>query len=166
MRTIGIPLLVLATCAVGCTGRGLPSRAYPPSFRLSQVSGEGDAQRRASLRLTLQGLGSDASGDASAAVLLYERAVQLDATNPWAYLAYARHLAAGADPDLALSLLEKAESLLADPSPTLDAHLVGLRGEALAALGQPDRADPLLDRARDLDPFVWDDGHLSAEELR
>ena len=98
----------------------------------------------------------------------YERAIQIDPTNPWAYLAIARHHVDD-DPDLALSYLDQTEILLeSEPehSPRVESHLVGLRGAAFVAAGRPREGEMMLLRASDLAPSVWNDGRLSAAELK
>jgi tetratricopeptide (TPR) repeat protein len=99
----------------------------------------------------------------------YERAIQIDPGNPFAFLTLARYYAAIADPERALEHLDRAQSLL-DPDGTLyrgaEPHLRGLRGWALADAGRPVEAGVLLSEARSLAPSVWDDGRLAASELR
>jgi len=121
------------------------------------------------MRLVLGGLDEDQDLRPAQALALYERALQVDPNNPFAYLALARHHVDGADPQRALAFLEKAEVLLPDSdrrSPGLEADLVGIRGSAFYASGRVDSALPLLERARRLSPAVWDDGRLDAWELR
>lgn len=121
------------------------------------------------MRLVLGGLDEDQQLRPAQALALYERALQVDPNNPFAYLALARHHVDGADPQRALAFLEKADVLLAYSdrrSPGLEANLVGIRGSALYASGRVDSALPLLERARRLSPSVWDDGRLDAWELR
>lgn len=137
-------------------------------LRLSELSAEGDAARRASMRLIVEGLDSDSGPAASRAQSLYERAMQIDPTNPWAYLAMARHHV-DTRPDLALDYLDQAEVLLeSEPelSPRVEAHLLGLRGAALVGIGQERRGRDMLARAGELAPSVWDDGRLGADELK
>lgn len=98
----------------------------------------------------------------------YERAIQIDPTNPYAYLALARQLARE-DPDRALEYLDQAEALLDSEgalSPRVDPHLLGIRGTALRARGDLARGDALLAEARALAPEEWGDGRLTPEELR
>jgi tetratricopeptide (TPR) repeat protein len=138
-------------------------------LRLHDIAGEGDAARRASQRLVMQGLSYDASGGARQARTHYERALQIDANNPFAYLALARQAVEADDGVSALEYLEQAELLLAAEglrSPGVEPHLAGLRGAALRSRGDERAASELLARASDLAPSVWDDGALSAEELR
>lgn len=163
---IGLLLLALL---MGCAGGAsiFAPRAEP--LRLHEIAGEGDAARRASQRLVLQGLDSDAQGQTRLARHSYERALQVDANNPFAYLALARQAVEAGDGPSALEYLEQAELLLGAEdlrSPRVEAHLAGLRGGALRARGDSNRASALLAQASDLAPSVWDDGQLSAEELR
>ncbi len=155
---------VVLCIAAGCAGSGIFSRG---PLRLSQIGSEGDAPRRASLRLCLQGLDSDTEGRPPLALSQYERAIQIDPTNPFAYLALARHEVERGDPERALEYLDRAEMLLDSEgarSPRVEPHLVGLRGAALQQAGLG--GEELLARAYDLSPSVWDDGWLAAAELR
>jgi tetratricopeptide (TPR) repeat protein len=153
--------------AAGCAG--LPLGGEPAPLRISEVAGAGDAARRASTRLVLDGLADDADGQLDAAQAAYERALRVDPTNPWAYLALARHYAEGIEPAGAMAYLERTEALLdaeGGVPPRADAHLVGLRGAALSASGRGDEGSELLAEARRRAPSVWDDGRLAADELR
>ena len=67
--------------------------------QLSRVAGEGDPARRASMRLVLSGLDADEAGRSAEASSLYERALQVDPTNPYAWLALARQEVFEGDPD-------------------------------------------------------------------
>lgn len=169
------PLLaaVLALAAASCA-RVPGATRPPPALRLSEVAGVGDPARRASMRLVLQGLDEDAAWRPGAAQGSYERALQVDPNNPWAWLALARHEVEHGDPRRALGELDKAESLLPDavvasvgvPTHGVQAHLIGLRGAALRAAGQGARGQALLEEARRRAPVVWADGSLDAAELR
>jgi hypothetical protein len=119
--------------------------------------------------LVLQGLDADTGGQPDLASSLYERAVQVDPSNPYAYLALARQRAEGPEPARALPYLEKARALLAAEkaqTPSVEAHLSGLRALALEAEGQSDEAKAEMARAKALAPDAWRDGRLDAEELR
>lgn len=136
-------------------------------MRLSELDTSDDPVRRASLRLCVGGLDADAQGRRVAALGQYERAIQIDPTNPYAYFALARHEVDGGDPERALQYLDQARMLLTSEgalSPGAEANLAGLRGTARIALGQDGGAE--LREARRLVPEVWDDGRLDAEELR
>jgi tetratricopeptide (TPR) repeat protein len=98
----------------------------------------------------------------------YERAIQIDPTNPYAYLALARHYAFS-DPDRALEHLDQAEVLLESDdalSPRVEPHLLGIRGTALLAKGETARGEALLAQASALAPSEWADGRLSPDELK
>ena len=158
----------LALCGVallaGCVAGG--TRLGGGAVRLSQVSSEGDATRRASLRLCADGLQADAARRPLPARSQYERAIQIDPTNPWAYLVLARHELQAGYPTRALEHLRQAETLLAGEdalSPEVEPHLVGLRGAALRATGAGGQRE--LERAARLAPAVWGDGQLDADEL-
>ncbi len=159
--------MLLTTLACVAPQRGPRPEGAP--LRLGDLSHAGDARRRASLELVLDGLEADAAGRFQLAASRYERAIQVDASNPYAYLALARHSVDAGEPEQALQLLDQTELLLEStgaPSPGASAHLVGLRGAALLAAGHAREAEPWLDEARLLAPDVWGDGRLSPEELR
>lgn len=157
-----VALIVGALVAVGCVG--IPS-GPTDSLRLSEFADAGDATFRASQRLVLEGLatrGRRAQG-------LFERALQLDSGNPYAYLALARHHVETGEPKRALGHLRRATDFLhalGAWSPRVEVHVVGLRGAALLQLDRDDEAAPLLAHAARAAPEVWSDGALSAAELR
>ena len=98
-----------------------------------------------------------------------ERAIQVDPTNPVAYLAISRHLIERYDAERGLEVLDQAEGLFGGDEAVAsgaDAHLIGLRGAALARTGREAEAKVLLVRAKRLAPVVWSDEWLTAEELR
>ena len=162
-------VLALALVALGCAARAALPPGAAPALRLSELARQGDAPRRASLRLILEGLEAEQAGAESRAVVLYERALGLDATNPFAYLALARHYAALEDGSRTLEYLEQSEVLLRSEGgydPRLEAHLVGLRGQALCSAGRGEEGRVLLEQARRLAPAEWADGELGAAELR
>lgn len=168
-RFLSIVFVVLLTGAnLGCiTDRSSWNELTP--VRISSLLESGDAARRASLLLIGEGLESDARGQPEAALARYERALQVDATNPYVYLAISRHHVEGRDPARALQFLDHAESLLrmrGGLSDEVQVHLLGLRGAALYDSGQLSEAAELLDRARALSPKIWGDGSLDADELR
>ncbi len=94
-----LALFVLLVGVAGCAG---PSRFSREPVRLSDLASEGDPARRASLRLVTRGLDSDSGGQAQLALSQYERAIQVDPNNPFAYLAIARHHVERGDPELGL----------------------------------------------------------------
>ena len=157
-------LLLAAGVVLSCQ---LPSAQPLPGepLQLSQVAGSGDAVRRASMRLVLSGLDADAAGRSAEASSLYQRSIQVDATNPYAWLALARQEVFEGDPDRGLAHLDKAEALLAS-DPSAAAHLAGIRGAGLLAVGQASLAEPFLREARERAPALWADGKLDALELR
>jgi tetratricopeptide (TPR) repeat protein len=169
----GAVSLRLVACALlaalsGCALRIAPPQQADSALHLSDAAQEGDATRRASMRLLLQGLDADAAGRANAALSSYERALQIDATNPYAYLALARHEVEALQWDRARESLDQAELLFGEEgaTPGVEAHLAGLRGAVADGKGYGAEAEPLLDRAGRLAPSVWADGALGAEELR
>jgi tetratricopeptide (TPR) repeat protein len=158
-------LIAAAALALGCAAHP----PAPPVPRVSEVASSGDDQFRASQQLLLEGLAADERGDATRARSRYERALQIDANNPWVYIALARHYVESGDAGRALAHLDRAEALLdsqENPSPGARVHCEGLRGAALALEGDRAEAQPLLDAAARSAPDVWGDGELSASELR
>jgi tetratricopeptide (TPR) repeat protein len=155
--------------AMGCAGLGRFGGAGVGPVRISELTGEGDGTRRASTRLLVEGLTSDRELRPQLALSRYERAIQIDPTNPFAYLALARHFADRFEPARVLEYLDQAELLLESQgahSPRVEPHLLGLRGAALQAAGRFAEGEPLLARARELAPSVWGDSHLAPEELQ
>ncbi len=156
-----------AVLAVSCVSRGPRGESGP--LRISDVESQGDSSRRASTRLVLSGLDFDVESESGRALSEYERAIQIDPTNPFAYLAVARFYADLFQPGRSLESLDQAELLLESQglsSPRVEAHLAGLRGLAHLATGRFREAERLLDRARELAPSVWSDARLSPDELR
>ena len=161
-------VVLVVTALVGCAGARGPA-AEEPSFRVSDVAGTGDPARRASMRFVLRGLDDDARGQHEAAVSRFDRALQVDPNNPYAYLALARHEIEVGDPARAITYLDKVDALLpaeGESSRGAELHSVGLRGAALRASGRPREAAPLLERARLDAPRAWWDAKLDAAELR
>lgn len=161
-------LAVLSVFAAGCASFG-SFRPQPGSLSLSEVADAGDPERRSSMQLVLQGLSDDADMQSARALSSYENALRVDPSNPYAYLALARHHAYGRDPTRALPYLDKCRSLLRAQgawSPRVEAHMEGLRGTALVATGRASEGHAHLERARVLDASVWGDEYLAAGELR
>jgi tetratricopeptide (TPR) repeat protein len=162
-------MFAVCTLASGCR-HSIPRSVEPtvPPLRITEIAGEGDAARRASVQLTLRGLDFDIEGRSNQAAGQYLRALQVDPNNPYAFLAVARHEADGLDPQSALPYLDKSAALMwaQGEDPRVEAHLEGLRGQALQASGEYERARPYLERAATLAPHVWSDGRLEADELR
>ncbi len=162
--------VALALLTIACAARS-PERRVE-ALRFSQLVDSGDFPRRASLRLVIEGLDADAVGESERARAAYERALQVDPTNPYAYLALGRHWIEAGRPERGLAFVDQAEVLLESTSLGVRVHLIGLRGRAaelaeLAELeGTSEAAEDLLQRASDLAPEIWGDGILTAEELR
>jgi tetratricopeptide (TPR) repeat protein len=163
LRGAAALLLALATLA-GChIPRAEPLPGEP--LHISQRAGVGDPARKASLRLVLSGLDADEAGRSAEASSFYERALQVDPTNPYAWLALARQEVFEGDPERGLANLDKAETLLSSDA-TAAAHVAGIRAAGLRAVGQPALAEPFLRDARERAPAAWADGKLDAAELR
>jgi tetratricopeptide (TPR) repeat protein len=168
---LAVALAWLLFATAGCA-RLAPDRREQEvdPIRVSQAADVGDPARRASIRLVLQGLEADAAGLPERAQGSYERAIQVDPTNPYAYLALARHDLETADAATrAPLLLDQAAALfeaegMRDPS--VGVHLMGLRGQALQETGHSADGTIYLDRAAELAPGVWGDGYLAPEELQ
>jgi tetratricopeptide (TPR) repeat protein len=171
-RGMLVSLLVVGAIPgfTGCRTFGDPggSERVDP-IRVSDAVDSGDPARRASIRLVLQGLDADIDQELERAQGSYERAIQVDATNPYAYLALARHYLDGYQADRAVPLLDQAAALFEAEGmrePRVGVHLMGLRGRALLATGQDEDAAIYLDRAAVLAPEIWGDRYLSPRELR
>ena len=176
LRTL-VVVALLSLLFAGCSGMtaSIPPFAGDP-LRISEVAGRGDPTRRASTGLVLAGLAAEESGRA---VSDFERAIALDATNPYAYLALAAQEIQWGDVGRGVQSLRQAELLLESEqldSPRVAPHLDGLHGRA--RLREPwrfDSGDPsgavtsgesLLKSARRRAPNVWGDGWLEPAELR
>jgi tetratricopeptide (TPR) repeat protein len=146
-----------------------PLPAPEPPLTASAALGRYDARRDGSLRLVIEGLAADSAGDPSRALASYQRAVRLDATNPLAFLALARHHVATGNPEEASAFLDQARALFeseGELGSSVDVWDVGLRAWIDRAQGREDEADSRFDAARALSPEIWRDELLSAEELR
>ncbi len=170
MLRIAARLLIITSISYygGC-------RTQPPvveevqGVRVSDALYKGDAARRASVRLVVQGLDADSRGQSRRARGSYERAIQVDPTNPYAYLALARYHLDGDNPREAANFIDQAAAFFEVEgmrSSEVDVHLIGLRGWLFESRGRPGEAAPYLDRAAALEPEIWGDGYLSARELR
>ena len=147
------------------TSRGAAARTVAAPLRVSTLAQDGDARRRASTQLVLDGLAIETRGSVRDAVARYEDALKVDANNPLASLALARFEIFAGDPDRGLAHLDRYAAL-AGGRDDAAAHLAGLRGAALAKLGKGALAAPYLGEARALAPDVWSDGRLDPSELR
>lgn len=160
--------LAAGLLSLACASTGGPGATVVP-LRLTEVQQQGDPARRASSRLVIEGLEADVEGRAARARGLYDRALQVDPTNPYAYLALARHEADGLEPARALAPLEQARLGFAEEggiAPEVEVHLIGLEGVVLYATGRVDEGVRALEEARLRAPEVWSDGRLDASELR
>lgn len=164
-------LPVACALLLGCVR--LPSLPNPlPRSRalsLSEVMDDGDDRRRASMHMVLDGIEADSLYDFERALSSYQLALRVDPGNPYAYLALARHEIERGEPSRALESVEQCRALLETRgklSPRVEVQILGLRGAGFAALGRNDQARPLLAEARQRAPSVWEDGVLSADELR
>jgi len=167
----GSVLLLLALGTVSGCAATRDSWGVKPGkeLHLSRYLEQGDAQRRASMRLVLKGLDADARGESRLAQGDYERALQVDAVNPYVYLALARHHANGEHPKQTFQYLDRAGSLLGSDeaeAPEMQAVLLGIRGVALRSIGRYEEGLALIKQARAIAPVTWEDGVLSASELR
>lgn len=159
LAAVWLCIIVASSCAVPASS----------PVRISQVTHLGDTRRQASVRLVVEGLDAELAASSDRALSRYQRAIQVDPGNPFAYLALARYYVSVDDPTRALEHLDRAQSLV-DPSgsfpPRISPHLLGLRGSALEELGRDAEAEQLLGQARRLAPSVWGDGRLDVDELR
>lgn len=154
----GFAVLLTVALLIGCAGTGRTPRVEP--FRISQIAGEGDAARKASIRLVMGGLEAETAGNANRGRSLFERALQVDPNNPYAFLALARSACEAGAAEPCEDFLEQAEALmrLEDAPPGAFVHVEGLRG----GLGSAQQ----LRYAEEASPAVWGDGLLDARELR
>jgi tetratricopeptide (TPR) repeat protein len=163
---LSIQLVVLAC---GPTGRPLPRLSTPTPLTAGRAVGLYDAARDASLSLVIAGLDEDDQGRPSRALARYQRAAGVDPTNPFVYLALARHHLEGGSAEEASAFLDQARSLFETEGrlgPEVDVWGLGLRGGIERARGRDEQADLLFERARALSPTIWGDERLSAAELR
>ena len=139
----------------------------PPT--VSRALGKTDSTRDASLRLVIAGLDDDTAGRPSRALASYQRAVRVDSTNPFAFLALARHHLDAGSIEEASAFLDQSRSLfereqaLAD---AVDVWRIGLRAGIDREMGRHEMADLRFEAARELSPEIWSDERLSAAELR
>ena len=175
--------MVFACLLAGCLARSTPDRLGSAGpLRVSELNDGGDPRRGASLWALSRGLAYATDGQPSRALVEYERAIQVDATNSYAYVALSRHYLELGDAERALRNLDQAELLFGFDArderrpqkgtaesrefERIRPHLDGLRGGALLAQGREEEGRWLLERARASAPTVWRDGHLSAGEFQ
>lgn len=157
--------------SLGCAGLehgAMPSNA-PPPLTATAALGQRDAARDGSLRLVIEGLDEDAEGRPSRALGKYQRAIRVDPTNPFAYLALSRHHLEAQATDEASAFLDQARAFFEaedELGPAVDVWGFGLRAGIARARGNDEQADRLFVEARRLAPDVWQDERLSAWELR
>lgn len=173
MRTAPLLLMLfLLALVLGCAGGARLTPGFGPSARpltATDALGLYDAARDGSLRLVIEGLDEDHAGRPDRALAKYQRAIRVDPTNPFAFLALARHHLEGDSPEEASAFLDQARALFeaqGDLGPSVDVWGVGLRAGIDRARGRDEKADALLSQARRLSPEIWGDGRLSARELR
>lgn len=172
-RSIWLSLCVAQSVALfGCANLGVPGSdrgLVAAPLTASRAIGLGDAVRDASLRVVIEGLDEDRAGRPSRALARYQRAVRIDATNPFAYLALARHHLEYGSPGEANAFLDQARALFESEGrlgPEVDVWGIGLRAWAERSQGLHASADSRFEAARQLAPRIWDDELLSAGELR
>jgi tetratricopeptide (TPR) repeat protein len=162
---------LVAVALSGCAGLKMrsPLGLGEAPLTTSAALGQSDSTRDASLRLVIAGLDDDSAGRAGRALASYQRAVRVDPTNPFAYLALARHhLEAGSSAEASAFLDQarsrfEAEALL---GPSTDVWGIGLRAWIDREEARDVQADSRFEAARSLSPEIWDDERLSAAELR
>jgi tetratricopeptide (TPR) repeat protein len=170
-KTVSALATLLSFVLAGCAGVGVstpPLRSDAP-LTTSSALGQGDPTRDASLRLVIAGLDEDEAGRPSRAVASYQRAIRVDATNAFAYLALARHHLEYGSPGEASAFLEQARALFEAEGrlgPPVDVWGVGLRAWIDRGMGNESAADARFDAARELSPEIWADELLSAHEMR
>ena len=162
----------LSLVLAGCASLGVPYAPIGPGARpltASRAIGMGDETRDASLRMVIDGLDEDEAGRPSRALALYQRAVRVDSTNAFAYLALARHHVEYGSAREASAFLDQARSLFeaeGQLGPSVDVWGIGLRAWIDRGIDEDRRADSRFEAARALSPDIWADELLSAEELR
>jgi tetratricopeptide (TPR) repeat protein len=164
-------ITILGVALLGCATLGDSAQRLPADGALtaSRALGEGDPTRDASLRLVIAGLDDDQSGMPSRALANYQRAIRVDSTNPFAYLALARHHLEYGSFDEASAFLDQARSLFEAEGllgPEAEVWGIGLRAGIDRGIGREDSADARFEAARQLAPEIWGDEMLSAGEMR
>jgi tetratricopeptide (TPR) repeat protein len=166
LRLVVVCLVVGSLAA--CAGLKLSGPSEQP-LTTSAALGQTDSTRDASLRLVIAGLDEDTAGRPGRALASYQRAVRVDPTNPFAYLALARHHLEAGSVDEASAFLDQARSLFESQQrlgPSVDVWGIGLRAGIDRAESRDELADARFEMARELAPEIWGDGWLSAAELR
>lgn len=166
LRLVVVCLVVGSLAA--CAGLKLSGPSEQP-FTTSAALGQTDSTRDASLRLVIAGLDEDTAGRPGRALASYQRAVRVDPTNAFAYLALARHHLEAGSVDEASAFLDQARSLFESQQrlgPSVDVWGIGLRAGIDRAESRDELADARFETARELAPEIWGDERLSAAELR
>lgn len=169
LRVAVIGLLAGGLAACAALDLGQPFRATQRPLTVSAALGQTDSTRDASLNLVISGLDHDTAGRPVRALASYQRAVRLDPTNPFAYLALARHHLEAGSISEASAFLDQARSLFESErrlGPAVDVWGVGLRAGIDRAEERHDQADSRFAAARKWSPEIWADERLSAAELR
>jgi tetratricopeptide (TPR) repeat protein len=164
-------LCLVVSCLAACTGLDLSGSLRPDERPLttSAALGQTDSTRDASLRLVIGGLDEDSAGRPARALASYQRAVRVDPTNPFAYLALARHHVEAGSAAEASAFLDQARSLFESEDrlgPAVDVWGFGLRAWIDRVELRDEQADARFELARELSPQIWGDERLSAAELR
>ncbi|MFP6655456.1 MAG: tetratricopeptide repeat protein [Myxococcota bacterium] len=159
----------LAGCAGVPSSTSTLTSAGKVPLTVSRALGHLDSTRDASLRLVIAGLDADTAGRPGRALASYQRAVRVDPTNPFAFLALARHHLEGASVDEAGAFLDQARSLFENSrglGDAFDTFGIGLRAGIARERGRGDEAALNFELARILSPEIWNDEWLSPAELR
>ena len=117
----------------------------------------------------IAGLNDDQVGRPSRALASYQRAVRVDSTNAFAYLALARHHLEYGSGEQASAFLDQARSLFeveGRRGSEVDVWGVGLQAWIDRSRGRDAMADTRFEAARTLSFEIWQDEQLSAHELR
>lgn len=119
---------------------------------LPLISGSTPAQHAASLRCVEQGRLLLASGQRERAREWFERALSLDATNPYAYYFLARAALLNQRPDQAETFLARARSFSGGLGPRWQSRFAALQGEIWETVGRFPEARRAYQEATEADP--------------
>lgn len=164
--SVVILLAALAVAFAACSS--LPAVRGREPVRIGELVAQGDPVRRASHRLLVEGLEADVDGAHARAKGRYERAIQVDPTNPYAYLTLARFEIDRRRAGQARSFLDQTLALFeaaGGTPPRVEAHVLGLSGAIEAINGNRAAAALEFERARRIAPSIWGDAYLTAAEL-
>ena len=151
-----------ASCLAACAGLNIPGarKSDERPLTTSAALGKTDSTRDASLRLVIAGLDEDSAGRPGRALASYQRAVRVDPTNPFAYLALARHHVDAGSAAEASAFLDQARSLFESEDrlgPSVDVWGIGLRAWIDRVESRDEEADARFELARELSPQMWGD---------